>query len=179
MKIAVTKLIPIRETLELLQSRPTQGLLRDRSGQPKAMLHNLPERWEVFGDLHAVNLRVHPPCDRGEFQQPPGPTPNLREQVAALDTFHNDAWSSVPLNSFKRGRDKWEGGADGLEDDHLAVRPIVITRQSVQAEHCVGTPTQDLSLSPLRQLYRACLHAGRIAPGKAGIQMSSRSWDAA
>jgi hypothetical protein len=171
MKIPVTKLIPIREALELLQSRPTKGLIRDRSRYPNATLNNLPKKWEGLGYLHAVKLRVHPPGDRGEFQQPPGSTPNLGEQVAALDTFHHHAWSSVPLNSFERGRDEWKGGVDRLEDDHLSVCSIAIAGLSVEAEHCVGTPTQDLSLSPLRQLYRPCLHAGRMAPREPAIQI--------
>ena len=174
MKITVTKLIPIRQTLELLQCRSAKGLLRDRSGRPNPTLNNLPKRREVLGNLHAVNFRMHPPCERGEFQQPPRPTPNRGKHVGALHTFHDDAWSSVPLNSFERGWDEWEGGANRLEDDHLSVRQIVITWLSVQAEHCVGTPTQDLGLSPLGQLYRPCLHSGRIAPCEPGIQMRSR-----
>ena len=140
MEIPVTKLISIRKALELLQSSPTKRLLRDRSGLPNAILKNLPKRREVLRCLNGVKLRVHPPDDRGEFQEPPGSTRYLGQHVLALDALHDDSRSSLPLHSLERGGDEWESGADGLEDHHLSVCSIVITGLSVEAEHGVGTP---------------------------------------
>jgi hypothetical protein len=139
-EIPMTKLISIRKALELLQSSPTKRLLRDRRGFLNAILKDLPKRWEILRGLNGVKLRVHPPGDRGEFQEPPGSMRNLGEQVVALDALHDDSRSSLPLNSFERGRDAWQSGADRLEDHHLSVGSIVITGLSVEAEHGVGTP---------------------------------------